>query len=463
MGATSIRTSSATLAVCALFAVGEGSPKALTHCVPGDFPEIGSALNAANSGDTLSLSLAGSPFGEALVIDADRLDTLTIIGEPVELRPVISGDGTEAAIITIEAGSGAPARLSLLDLTLNGYDTAEFGILANTSRTWDEEPLLELRMERVSIFSCEFGMQLGRRTGAIGCTENWGSVNYNKLEQARNLIRFKNCTIGDCGLDGLNMYRVNGEIDGCLFAHNGDEGVHTTAAKQFEIRHTIFIENKDVGVHFQLGEDIRFENNLVLTTGRLGYGISIEGLLGGEAARIHNNVIGRNNSSGLKISPCSLKYDEDNCVAVPASARVHNNIFAFNGIGPPGTGTREDLHFRSDGFPGMQLIARHNLFEDRAHASNAQLDETNLLGVGPGFVLGHEFKQLTALWNPDETDPLEVARSLVFDLSLADNSTAIDAGEDSLRFEDGGGYARGTTRNDIGAFGGPLSDWGIEP
>ena len=111
----------------------------------------------------------------------------------------------------------------------------------------------------------------------------------------------------------------------------------------------------------------------------------------------------------------------------------------------------------------MQLIARHNLFEDRAHASNAQLDETNLLGVGPGFVLGHEFKQLTALWNPDETDPLEVARSLVFDLSLADNSTAIDAGEDSLRFEDGGGYARGTTRNDIGAFGGPLSDWGIEP
>ena len=318
-------------------------------------------------------------------------------------------------------------------------------------------------MERVTILSCEFGMQLGRRTGVIGCSKNWGSVNYNRLEQARNLIAFKDCTVGDCGLDGLNLYRVNGEIDGCLFAHNGDEGVHTTAAKGFEIRHTIFIENKDVGAHFQLGEDVRFENNLVVATGRLGYGVSVEGLTGSGALRVHNNVFGRNDASGLKISPCSLKYTEDDCVAVSAFADVRNNIFVVNGIGPHSVGTREDLHFRSDGFPGMRLVARHNLFEDQARASNTELDETNLLGAGPGFVLGHGLNQLPALWNPDETDALEIARSLVADLSLADGSAAIDAGEDSLGFEDGGGYARGTVRNDIGAFGGPLSDWGIEP
>ncbi|MAE71024.1 MAG: hypothetical protein CME06_11230 [Gemmatimonadetes bacterium] len=431
---------------------------AATLRVPDGFATIQRALNAATSGDTLVIDGSVSPYDEAIRIDTSRLHEVTLAAHPAAPSPVISGDATTDPIITIDAASGAPATVRIRGVSIDGQGKERYGIRAYTADYETDDVLLDLQLDSVAIRHCRIGMQIGTRTGAYRCDGNWGAVSEELLGQATSRVTVSGCSITSCLVDGMNLYRTTGGIYDTFIGFNGDEGVHMTAAEDFEVRHSIIVKNNNVGFHFQLGSNVRFENCVVLGTEDPGYGLSIEGMRGSEPLRVYNNVFSWQHASGLKISPVVLRLLDGNCEGVPVVADVRNNIFADNGAGDE---SHEDLLFRDAEVPNTLLFARYNLFDRGSNeASNAMLNNTNLFNADPGFVAELHADQLPDVI-PQSIDVYSVAWAQLAGLGLADRSEAIDSGEPQADFEDEGGLARGSAVNDIGAFGGPNSDWGI--
>ncbi|MAE70436.1 MAG: hypothetical protein CME06_08220 [Gemmatimonadetes bacterium] len=446
----------------AVVLAGPHSPaRSATLQIPHEFASIQAAIDAAVSGDTLMIDGTESPYDESISIDTARLNDIVFTAMPNAPLPVLTGDETFNPIVTIDATAGDAATVRIEKLSIDGLGTRRYGILGNTADRNDDEVLLDLMLSSVAVQRCRIGVQVGTRTGTHRCDGHWGAVSELLLEQARSRVTMTGCAIVNCISDGANLYRVDGGIYDTLIGFNGDEGVHTTAARDFIVRHSIIVKNYNVGFHFQLGNNVLFENNVVLATLDPGYGLSLEGMQGDEALRVYNNIFSWQEASGLKVNPVVYRFADGSCVGVRIVADVRNNVFTYNGVGTVGDAAREDLYYRSVEVPYSQLFARFNLFEEGAgDASNVVLGGTNLFRADPDFTGAISADQLPDS-APEAFRAYAEAWGRLGGFGLGDLSEAIDAGEPTPEFEDEGGLARGSAMNDVGAFGGPGSDWGI--
>ncbi len=451
----------ASLAFAVVLAGPQSPARSTTLHIPTEFATIQIALDAAFSGDTLMIDGAQSPYEESISIDNGRLNDITLGALPDAPLPVITGDETLGPIVTLDATAGEVAMVRIENITIDGLGKRRYGILGNTADRTDDEVLLDLELNSVAVQRCRIGVQIGTRTGTHRCDGKWGAVSELLLEQARSRVTMRSCAIVNCISDGANLYRVDGGIHDTLIGFNGDEGVHSTAARDFVVRHSIIVKNYNVGFHFQLGDNVLFENNVVLATLDPGYGLSLEGMQGSEALRVYNNIFSWQDASGLKVNPVVYRFEDGSCVGVRVVADVRNNIFTYNGVGTVGEAAREDLYFVDAEVPHTQLFARFNLFDENAYdASNVTLSGTNLFRADPTFTGAISADQLPES-APQAFQAYVEAWARVSGFGLADLSEAIDAGEPAAEFEDDGGLSRGSVLNDIGAFGGPSSDWGI--
>ena len=401
---------------------------AATLHIPSEHAQIQSALDVAASGDTLMIDGAASPYQEALSIDTARFAELTLCAAPGASAPIITGDQSYDPILTIDATSGHAARVLLSGLSIDSRDHRRYGIVTHSADSSDDEVVLDLELDGVAVQRCKIGIQVGTRTGTFSCDNRWGAVSAKLLEQARSRITLESCAIVDNDVDGANLYRVDGGIFDTLIGFNGDEGVHSTEARDFVVRHSIIVKNENVGIHFQLGDNIQFENNIVLANADAGYGLSISGMRGSTGAFVYNNVFAWQDASGLKISPCILRVSDVLCEALPVVIDVRNNVFTSNGVGHRGDHSRADINYRDAGVDGMQMIARYNLFEDSDQPCTVPLNDTNLVGVDAAMVhpcpgdrlpseAGDAFQAYLAAWDRVSGYALDPA------------SLAIDAGE----------------------------------
>ncbi len=449
------------LATAALLA-GSNAPAsaALLH-IPDGFSSIQSALDAAHSGDILVVDGSASPFAEAISIDTDRLSFITLTARPGGPPPVIVGDGTRDPIVTIDATAGSPATVRISDISIDGLDERRYGIRGYTADGTDDEVILDLQLRSIAVQRCRIGVHIGTRTGTFRCDDKWGAVSEPLLWQARSRVTMQGCSIVNCLADGANLYRCTGGIYDTMIGFNGDEGVHTTASQDFVVQHSVIVKNANVGFHFQLGDNVLFQNNIVLGTTDPGYGLSLEGMQGSEPLRVHNNVFCWQDASGLKVNPVVSRLANGSCEGVPVVVDARNNIFANNGVGTTDDTSREDLDYRDLEVPGTRLFARHNSFDESADdASNVALDNTNHFGVDPAFTGAVQADELPVM-APQAFHAYDAAWAMLSGFALEDHSEAIDAGEPNSNFEDAGGLAKGSVLNDVGAFGGPDSDWGI--
>ena len=438
--------------------------------VPSQFAEIQQAIDLASPGDTVVVASEGGPYYESLRIDAARTSDITILGPCAGSPPMIFGGPNEKALVRLVNTVGREIRVRLENLEFDGLDRATYGIRVNNPAEDSEAILSRLELEKVVVRRCRFGIEVGSRIGTFGCDGSWGAVDWKKLGQSRSAFHMNNCAIVANSDDGVNLWRVVGEITRSLIGYNGDEGIHTTHADGMVFRHNILILNRGVNLHLHMGDDVRVENNAFvrcLVAHRAppypssgGYGVVVGGQLGVEGVQLYNNLFLGSDAAGLKINPAEVMYDSLNCMGFPVRVDVRNNAFVSNGIAGGDSIPEVDLLYNESGIGGMELRASYNLFLNAGTAANVVLDETNLLGVDPAFRAAPGKGDLPMfITDPRGAKEAIEARFLGFELSA--QSAAIDAGDPAKAFEDGVGLAKGMERNDVGPFGGPASDWGI--
>ena len=304
------------------------------------------------------------------------------------------------------------------------------------------------------------GIEVGTRTGTQGCEGHWGAADRNKLSHSRTELHVLNTIVYGMARDGLNLYRVSGELTGSLIFYNLDEGVHTTDARDFSITNCIFTDNGHITLHHQLCENAPVRNNVIARGVRAqpgygGYGVVIGGTFSDTPVPIENNLIAHNIASGLRVQAAEVRVDEVTCVPVSAKVEARNNVLFSNAWGEPDSlGLDYQVFFQKRSLPGMRLICEHNIFRaDEKLVWGIPLDQSNLRGVDPLFVAEPDSAKFEGVTT------LAEAWSRLAGYELVWPSPAIDAGDPRALFEDAGGLAKGTRRNDIGIFGGPQAIW----
>jgi hypothetical protein len=275
--------------------------------------------------------------------------------------------------------------------------------------------------------------------------------------QPSSWLEATNCVFSLNGADGMNLYQVTGRVQGCMIAHNEDEGIHSTHAHQLQFLHNIFAKNQANNLHVQLGEEVSVHNNLIAladsgTESKGSYGLVVGGGVDSVyAVDVANNLFLSNRATALKIQPAEVVVDSITCVPIAAQVRVRSNLF-FDNARDPGEGREQvELSYMDRGHPGMSMEAGYNSFGSVGRAANVALDSTNTLGIAPAFVAVPDSIKINGVRS------LKDARQLAHGLALEPDSPAVDAGDPADR--DGGGLSQGAERADQGIFGGPMSDW----
>jgi hypothetical protein len=435
--------------------------------VPASQPTIQAGVDAAASGDTVLVDGSGGPFAEKITISTSLVSSLTLMGEPGTPRPLILGVDEHAIMFKVENQANLPIDLTLQSIDFDGANVARYGVRA---KSWDyagDEVLVTLHLTDLTIQRCQYGVAIGSRTGAYGCEGRWGAVGWDLLGTSLSALYMDRCTIVESGDDGINLWRVTGWMMNSFVGYSGDEGMHTTDAQDMDFVHNVYLANHGIGVHFQLASNVVFENNVVARTlkgvlpgvvGTDGYGLVVGGSGPGEPLEVRNNLLVANDASGAKINPVEIIYAPDECEGVPTNVGVFNNLFRRNGLTSNDTTPDWDLYYTEHGIPGMRMSALYNLFPEVSKVANFTLDETNLIGLDPLFI-----SEPTAADIPDSVLVPATIRGQVFNrvegFALQPDSPAVDGGHPDPAFNDAGGLAQGTARNDIGAFGGAQSNW----
>lgn len=435
--------------------------------VPAMQPTIQAAIDVAASGDTVAIDGSAGPFTEALAIPSETLDAITIMGEVGKPRPLLLSVTENQIQIKVVNTVNLPCDVTLIGMDLDGANTGKYGV---RSKSWDyegEDPLVTLRLRDLLIMRYEYGIAIGSRTGTWGCSGRWGSIDYDTLGQSVSRFFMDRCTVMDCLDDGINLWRVRGEVTNSLIGYNLDEGIHTTDAGDMLFEHNVIVANHGIAMHFQITANTIFRNNAVIRTlkGVIpgvedldGFGVVVGGSYD-ERLQILNNQFVANDCSGVKVNPAEIVLSPDHCVYVATQVDVLNNVFTRNGLTDNPDMPKEDLVYSDRGLPGMEMIAQYNFFPETGRVSNITLDETNIIGVDPLFVDPPSGADL-----PDTVRTPETFHDRAVDrlegYALTPGSPAVDAGHPDAQYEDAGGLAQGGPRNDVGMFGGTGSDWG---
>jgi hypothetical protein len=432
--------------------------------VPSEYRSIRAALRAAQSGDEIRIAPRENPYVERIVIDSGLFRSLRLVGEVIDGEyPIIANQGEERGVIEIHNEANLPVEITIQNLIIDGLGyKAWYGVKLFNSPSPDRDQVYnQLTIEDCIIGRCVFGIEVGERSGTEGCSGQWGAADRTKLTYSRSLVEIRRNIVYDMAKDGINFYRVEGELSGNLIFRNGDEGCHTTDARHLLVQHNIFTDNGHMNLHFQLGEACMAANNLIARCQRAkkgygGYGVVVGGTFSDEMVRIENNVIEENLAAGIRVQPTEVRIDAVSCIPVIAKVAVRNNIIFSNAQAEPDSaGLDHEVYFQRRELPGMRLLLEHNLLKSSEKAVyGMSLPASNLINAEQAFVVEPDSAEFAAVASID--DAWEVMRGY----ELSDLSAAIDGGDPAPLFDDlPGGLSKGEARNDIGLFGGPRAVW----
>ncbi len=430
--------------------------------VPAEYPTISQAINAASSGDEIRVAWKDGGYRERLVISSGHVRSLRIAGEGRGERPTITWADSLYGVVELLNVDNLPFEIELEHLVIDGGDGARYGIKLRNARAPDPDQVYN----RIEIRDCivgraGFGIEIGARCGINGCDGQWGAVDQSKLGFSRSEVSITRSVIYENYRDGLNLYRVGGDLVGNLVFNNGDEGCHTTDTRDFRVAHNIFDHNLSISLHLQLCYGGVVENNLIARsqrshTERNGHGIAVGGGLTEESVFIDNNLVTYNAANGILVQATEMRVDSLTCYPVSTKAELRNNILYGNGWAEPDSGGRQhQIRLKRSDLPGTRLICEYNLFRGYDHLIwGLPVDDSNLLGTDPLFAAEPD----TSAYGAVET--LEDAWSVIRGYELSPESPCVDGGDPLAGYYDApGGLARGTSRNDIGIFGGPRAIW----
>lgn len=445
--------------------------KATLIMVPEEYPEISQAIDAAASGDTIDIDGSVGPYVEPLLIDSQKLTSITLQGRHRRHPAQIHAAAGQWVMLQIKNESNSLLDVTLRHLEFDGLEHMPgYGIRVFNSHYEFDEPLTTLRMLKVIVARCNFGVQVGSKTGVNGCDGDWGAVAWDELAQSRSRVEMYDCTVVECGNDAMRLFNISGFIESCLVACNGDEAIHTTQATDLRIEHNIIVRNANTALHFQLPTEVEVFNNIVTNTqprtsvspAMPGYGITVGGAFEDGLVRVHNNLLLGNDGAGVKVNPVEVVFPDSTCQSYPFNVDLRNNVFLGNAICSAGCWDDSELLIHPRGTRGNQATVHYNRFDHPSAAGKFRLDDSNQFGTDLGFIAPIPSDAVPdTIWNPYYAS--KTARRFAAGYALADSSAAIDAGDPSPDLEDGGGLSRGSRRNDLGAFGGPSSSgWLID-
>ncbi len=432
--------------------------------VPSEYGSIRAALRVAQSGDEIRIAARSDPYFERIVIDSGIFRSLRLVGEVIDGEyPIIANRGEERGVIEIHNEANLPVDVTVEHLIIDGLGhDAWYGVKVFNSPAPDRDQVYNhLTVNDCIIGRCVFGIEVGERSGTEGCSGQWGAADRAKLIYSRSEVQVTDNIIYDMAKDGINFYRVEGELSGNLIFRNGDEGCHTTDARQLLVQHNIFTHNGHMNLHFQLGEACVAANNLIARCQRAkrgygGYGVVVGGSFSDDLILIENNVIEENLAAGIRVQPTEVRLDAVSCIPVIAKVAVRNNIICSNAWAEPDSaGLDHEVYFQRRELPGMRLDLEHNLFRaaDKA-VYGMSLPNSNLVNSEQVFTVipdSTEFADVTSL-----SEAWDVLRGY----ELNELSPAIDGGDPRPQYDDApGGLSKGEPRNDLGLFGGPRAIW----
>jgi len=242
--------------------------------------------------------------------------------------------------------------------------------------------------------------------------------------------------------------------------NNGDEGCHTTDARDLLIRHNVFDMNPSNNLHLQLCDRGVVRNNLFARSqltplGRWGFGVLVGGSFSDDPALVENNLMISNAGSGVRVQATEVRIDSLTCYPVAGKAEIRNNLIYANGWAySDSAGMNYQVHLERRDLPGMRMLCEYNLFRHYTQLVwGIPLDDSNLRGAEPAYVD-----------EPDTTEyqdvsTLDGAWEVIDGYELRWESPAVDAGDPLYVYRDSGGLSKGTSRNDMGLFGGPWARW----
>ncbi len=429
--------------------------------VPDDYPTISEALDHAAFFNQKIL-VKESPDGqytENVVIYADDFSNLTIEGACGSLPEVTSASYGEPVFHIIN-DSNVPTTINIRNLTVSGASGGDIaGVQVSTSNDDWDAVTTTVNLSRLHVTDCTVGIQTGTRTGTSSCSQGtWGSIDATKLTQPLTQLTVDRCTVTGCYSDGMNLWRAQGEILSTIVANNGGEGIHST---HFDgtVRNSVIIGHEDNQMHLHYPREVYFVNNLIAAgvgdSWYNGDGLVIAGadhnLDPLPLVRVYNNVFAGNDGASARVAYVRLVHSAFPCEeeVVACRARVRNNVFFESSSG----GDRYAVHASFAGANELSNWLSYNLF----YANNSMDYDPGLITPGTGNLFA-----TNPLFTADPDD--EVLESLI-DPALIRNaamgvlpqvsSPLIDAGHPNSGFDDVSSYAAGTSRNDIGLFGGP--------
>jgi len=418
--------------------------------VPDDYSTIQAAVNAApRTGQTIIVR--DGTYSDGADIDADDFDDLVIEGE-CGAHPVIEPGWGNAFTITNNNNV-------LSEITIRNFDIRDctYGIeVLHDADDWDAVTTT-LNASRLTITDSSVGIQTGTRTGDYHCSGVWGSIDQRLLDQPITRVNISQCVITDGWSDGMNLWRATGTILSNIIVSNGGEGVHTTDLHDAVIRNNIFVYHTDNQFHLQYPGEVEFANNVVIGSyGYPGDGLVVAGVRDwdqptGPEVDVHNNVFYGNEGAGAKVGQVSIRTQQSPCEEVRAKTRtwVRNNVFYGNASDPD----RYALFLNGADQNLLTDWAEYNLFAQ----NNGRSYDPALITLGPGNIVGNKpqflaIPDISELWYMK--DPGQI-RSTAMGFQPQNGSRLVDAGTPDANYDDVSYMASGTSRCDMGVFGGP--------
>ncbi|MCB0282142.1 MAG: right-handed parallel beta-helix repeat-containing protein [Calditrichae bacterium] len=265
-----------------------------------------------------------------------------------------------------------------------------------------------------------------------------------------------NCIVTKC-TDGIDYESGSGGI--CkdnTFEYNDDDGIDLDEDVDILIENNKIINNDDDGIEIRLhkysGALLNYEikNNIISGNDEDGIQIIDYPDVSDRILKIYNNLIFNNSMSGIGLMSDGNTVENYEGAPIEEPIEIINNTFSDNEYGITG---------------GANLIAKNNIIINCAKTAYKNVSEASLITYTCLWNNGQDFSNSN--YENNTIENINPAFSDKQDFILAENSECIDAGDPDSEYDDpnaqnGSGSAlwpsKGTTRNDLGAYGGPYAD-----